>query len=59
MDLGVGVLEGDVAEPLGPGQLARLLDGGHGDVHPERTACLGRPRRLSGLLPVPQPMSRT
>ena len=53
VDLCVGVLEGDVAEPLGLGQLAGTLDGGRGDVDPERTACLGRARGLPGRLPGP------
>ncbi len=53
MDLRVGMLEGDVAEPLGPGKLAGALDRGRGDVNPERTPGLGRPRGLSGRLPSP------
>ena len=51
VELGVGVLEGDVAEPLGLGKLAGTLDGGCGDVDPERTACLSCARGLSGRLP--------
>ena len=53
VDLCVGVLEGDVAEPLGPGELAGALDRGRGDVDPERAACLGRARGLPGRLPGP------
>ena len=53
VDLCVGVLEDDVAEPLGLGQLAGTLDGGCGDVDPERTACLSCARCLSGRLPGP------
>ena len=53
MGLCVGVLEGDVAEPLGPGELAGALDGGRGDVDPKRAACLGRARGLPGRLPGP------
>jgi hypothetical protein len=53
VDLCVGVLESDVAEPVGPGELAGTLDGGRGDVDPERTACLGSARGLSGRLPGP------
>ena len=53
VDLCVGVLEDDVAEPLGLGQLAGTLDGGCGDVDPERTACLSCARGLSGRLPGP------
>jgi hypothetical protein len=51
--LRVGMLEGDVAEPLGLGEHAGTLDGGCGDVDPERTACLGCARGLSGRLPGP------
>jgi hypothetical protein len=47
------VLEDDVAEPLGLGQLAGTLDGGCGDVDPKRTACLSCARGLSGRLPGP------
>jgi len=51
--LGVGVLEGDVAQRLGPGELAGTLDGGCGDVDPERTARPGRAGGLPGRLPGP------
>jgi len=53
VDLCVGMLEGDVAEPLGPGELAGALDGGRGDVDSKRTACTGRARGLPGRLPGP------
>jgi len=49
----VGALEGDVVHPLRPGELAGPLDGGRGDVHPERAACPGYPRGLTGRLPAP------
>ena len=51
--LRVGAFEGDVAEPLGPGELAGPLDGGCGDVDPERAAGMGRTRGLPGRLPGP------
>jgi hypothetical protein len=47
------MLKGDVAEPVGPGELAGTLDRGRRDVDPERTPCLGRPRGLPGCLPSP------
>jgi hypothetical protein len=53
VDLRVGMLEDDVAEPLGLGQLAGTLDGVCGDVDPERTACLSCARGLSGRQPRP------
>ena len=53
MDLCVGMLEGDVAEPFGPGELAGALDRGRGDVDPERAPGPGRPRGLPGRLPGP------
>ena len=53
MDLRVGMLEGDVAEPLGLGELAGTLDGGCGDVDPERAARLSPARGLPGRLPGP------
>jgi hypothetical protein len=49
----VCVLEGDVVHTFSLGELAGALDCGSGDVDPERTACLGRPRGLSGCLPGP------
>jgi hypothetical protein len=48
-----GLLEGDVAYPLRLGKLACPLDGRHRDVDPERTACLGHARDLTGRLPAP------
>ena len=53
VDLRVGALEGDVADPLSPGELAGTLDGARGDVHAKRAACLGRARGLPGRLPGP------
>src|SRR5262249_2894196 len=53
VDLRVGVLEGDVAEPLGPGEFAGALDGGRGDVDAKCAAGLGRARGLPGRLPGP------
>ena len=53
VDLRVGALEGDVAQPLGPGELAGALDGGRGDVGAKRAACLSRARGLPGRLPGP------
>src|SRR6266567_1803175 len=53
VDLRVGLLEGDVAYPLRLGELACPLDGRHGDVDPERTACPGHARDLTGRLPAP------
>ena len=53
MDLCVGMLEGDVAERVGPGELAGTLDRRFRDVDPERTPRLGRPRGLPGRLPSP------
>jgi hypothetical protein len=51
--LRVAAFEGDVAEPLDPGELAGALDRVCGDVDPERAACLGRARGLPGRLPGP------
>src|SRR5262249_44852364 len=53
VDLRVGAFEGDVAEPLGPGEFAGALDGGRGDVDAKCAACLGRARGLPGRLPGP------
>jgi hypothetical protein len=53
VDLCVGALEGHVAQPLRPGELAGTRDGGCGDVDPERAACLSCARGLSGRLPGP------
>jgi hypothetical protein len=47
------MLKGDVAEPVGPGELAGAPDRGRRDVDPERAACPGRPRGLAGCLPGP------
>src|SRR4029077_11001941 len=52
-ELRVGDLEGDVAELLGPGELAGTLDRGRGDVDPERVTGPGGARRLAGGLPGP------
>src|SRR5689334_4084941 len=51
--LRIGVLEGDVAEPLSPGELAGAPDRRRGDVDAERTSCPGRARGLPGRLPGP------
>jgi hypothetical protein len=51
--LRVGTLEGDVAYPLRPGELAGPFDGGRGDVDPERAAVPGQARSLTGRLPAP------
>ena len=53
MDLRVGTLEGDVVHSLRPGELAGPLDGGFGDVDPERTACPCQARGLTGCLSEP------
>ena len=53
VDLRVGALEGDVAQPLGPGELAGTVDRGRGDVDPKRAACPGRARGLPRRLPGP------
>jgi hypothetical protein len=53
VDLRVGALEGGVAQPLRPGELAGTLDRGRGDVDPERTSRPGRARGLPGRLPGP------
>ena len=53
VDLRVGALEGDVAYPLRLGELAGPLDGGFGDVDPERAAGPRQARGLAGGLPEP------
>ncbi len=53
MDLRIGMLEGDVLHSLGLGEFAGTLDGGFGDVDPDRTACPRQPRGLTGCLPEP------
>jgi hypothetical protein len=53
MHLRVGALEGDVIYPLGPGELAGPVDDGRRDVDPERAACPGQARGLTGGLPGP------
>ena len=53
MDLCVGVLKGDVAETLGPGERAGSLDRGRGDVDAERTPFPCRARGVTGRLPGP------
>src|SRR5262252_7669799 len=53
VDLCVGVLEGDVAQPLGPGEFAGALDRGRGDVDPNGAPCLRRASGLSRGLPGP------
>jgi hypothetical protein len=53
VDLRVGALERDVAKPLRPGEFAGTFDGGRGDVDPERAACLGDARGITGRLPGP------
>ena len=55
MHLCVGVLEGDVAQPFRPGELAGAADRGRGDIDAERAACPGRARGLAGRLPGPAP----
>ena len=46
MDLRVGMPEGGVLHSVVPGEFAGTLDGGFGDVDPERTT---RPRQARGL----------
>jgi hypothetical protein len=53
VDLRVAVLEGDVGHSPRLGELAGPLDGGFGDVDPERTACPRQVRGLAGGLPEP------
>lgn len=51
VDLRVGALEADVAQPLGAGELAGTFDRGRGDVDPERIAFVGSARGLPRRLP--------
>ncbi len=53
MNLRVGALEGNVTHSLRLGELAGPLDGGRGDVDPERAACPGHACGLTGRLPAP------
>jgi hypothetical protein len=53
VELRVGALEGDVVKSLRAGEFAGTLDGGCGDVHPERTTRLGAARGITGRLPGP------
>jgi hypothetical protein len=53
VDLGVGSLEGDVAEPLCLRGLAGTIDHPRGQVDPQRAARGGRARGLPGRLPGP------
>jgi hypothetical protein len=53
VDLGVGPLEADVAQPLGLGELAGPVDHRRGPVDPQRAARGGRARGLPGRLPGP------
>ena len=53
VDLRIGTLEGDVGHSLRPGELAGPLDGGFGDVDPERTASPRETCSLTGCLPEP------
>src|SRR6185312_7829257 len=52
VDLRVGLLERDVGQALGAGEVAGPLDGRRGDVDPERAARPGHARGRSGGLPV-------
>jgi hypothetical protein len=53
VELRVGALEGDVVKSIRTGEFAGTLDGGCGDVHPERTTRLGHARGITGRLAGP------